>query len=72
METQDCLTERRKAFADHITACCDTVSIMRVEEVEYIRQRALAGEFDADLDWRSPHLGQPVSRGEFPCAGGPE
>lgn len=113
---KDCLTKRRSEYAAHLVRYADTVSLLRPAEVNEIHKRAAAGEFDADLDWRSPHLktsqtgylmteevreqirfrvasgqaemwdaavlwqhvqalesaGAPVSRGEFPCAGGPE
>jgi hypothetical protein len=56
------LEDRRREFAEHIVRCADTVSLLRPGEVEDIYQRAAAGEFDADLDWRLPHL-------EVPCTG---
>lgn len=37
---------KRLAIADEIVRRVDTVTLCRVEEVEDIRRRALAGEFD--------------------------
>lgn len=54
--TEADILSRRRAYADHLIACIDTVTLTRVEEVEELHRLAAAGEFDADLDWRSPHL----------------
>lgn len=44
------LTDRQRiAYADYLTACFDTVCLATCEEVTAIRERALAGEFDADI-----------------------
>lgn len=50
------LRDKRREYADHLVACCDTVTLLRCDEVAAIHARAVAGEFDADLNWRSPHL----------------
>lgn len=43
-------TERwRLQMAEAIVRCVDTVTLLRCDEVEDIRRRALAGEFDNDL-----------------------
>jgi len=38
--------EGRLTIAEEIVRRCDTVTLLRCEEVEDIRRRALAGEFD--------------------------
>lgn len=43
------MRESRLAYADYLIACADTVIISTVEEVNAVRERALAGEFDDDL-----------------------
>lgn len=39
-------TAERVRLADEIVRRCDTVALLRCEEVSDIRARALAGEFD--------------------------
>lgn len=74
---KDCLTKRRGEYAAHLVRCADTVSLLRPSEVNEIHRRAAAGEFDADIvrDHIATVKGgvdAPLSRGEFPCSGGPE
>lgn len=73
----DCLTKRRSEYAAHLVRYADTISFLTLAEVENIYKRTAAGEFDADIV--RDHIATvksgvdaPVSRGEFPCAGGPE
>ncbi len=44
------LRSERLAIADEIIRRVDTVTIVRCEEVDDIRRRALAGEFDGIFD----------------------
>ena len=44
------LAARRRAYADWLIRCADTVTLLTVEEVRSIHERARAGEFDEDLE----------------------
>ncbi|HET9304854.1 MAG TPA: hypothetical protein VFO46_02395 [Candidatus Sulfotelmatobacter sp.] len=44
---------RQLQYAAHMVACADTVTLLKPEEVENIYRRALSGEFNDELDWRS-------------------
>lgn len=50
--TQTPLGIRRLAYVMELARCADTVTLLRVEEVEELLRRAEAGEFDNDLEWR--------------------
>ena len=50
------LSQKRRDYASHIIACADTVTLLRPDEVDDIYARAMTGEFDEDLNWRSPYL----------------
>jgi hypothetical protein len=50
------MRQKRLDFAYHIIRCVDTVTLLDCDEVIEIINRALNGEFDSELAWRSPYL----------------